>query len=268
MPAYNYTYALNQLVEGTMLQNASSTRGAMWLNVRGFEPSAVPFIQQNLGVHSLDAYDELRQVAGLAMMAAQYKLYGDLIYLYSLFGMNAAFGASSVEGAAMKEVLWRAATGCASLQCDGRDAVTIPTHLLSLYASTSTCPSLSRVYEEFTASWANATTRLRIMRTLDEEPESSSPTTNSTITPQAASIVTCSGLVTLLKDGRMSPKYGGPRSVCYSSCCIKWTGNGVFHWADILPTIQTFCLNRAVANTRLDPVPTIHCVVAYPGIAI
>ncbi|KAI5293964.1 hypothetical protein KEM56_005938, partial [Ascosphaera pollenicola] len=87
--AYNYTFALSELANGSMSQNASSTPGAMWLNVRGFSPDELPYIQNNLGVHSLDAYDELRMVAALAIMAAKYKRYGDLVYLYSLFEMNA-----------------------------------------------------------------------------------------------------------------------------------------------------------------------------------
>ncbi|KZZ90041.1 hypothetical protein AAP_03991 [Ascosphaera apis ARSEF 7405] len=250
--AYNYTFALRELANGTMPQNASTTPGAMWLNVRGYSPDELPYIQNNLGVHSLDAYDEMRMVAALAIMAAKFQRYGDLVYLYSLFEMNAAFGSSGVDKPAMRDALWKGATGCplngdcgnilTSNDGTGSDSGS-SSYLLDLYASTSTSAMLSRVYEEFKGS--NSTSRTPTQR--QHGPVDDYNTTIS----HAASLMTCSGLLTLLKDGRMSPRYGGPRSVCYSNCCLSWTGNAVFQWADVMPDIQQYCLDEPTPGTTL-----------------
>ena len=61
----------------------------MWLNVTGFAPDKLPYIQHDVGIWSLDNPVPLEVIAGLTKTAAGMGKWGDLVFLYNVFSMNA-----------------------------------------------------------------------------------------------------------------------------------------------------------------------------------
>ncbi|KAI5295489.1 hypothetical protein KEM55_006181, partial [Ascosphaera atra] len=255
--ALEYTSALCSLANGTFAQNSTTAPGALWLNARGFNPTLLPNLQENVGVHTLDAYDELRTVVSLALTAAKYQKLGDIIYLFSLFRLNANFGMSSVDNEAMLDALWMGAKG-GKLTDSSSKAASSKTkrkentedYLLDLYIATSTSPRLANVYKEF-KGW-NQTTYATTYKEKAEQGNVHSSYEDDV--GNGAPLISCSALLGLLKQGVASPRYGGPRSVCYAGCCLSWSTDAVFDWKDVSPDVHRYCLEDPSPGTTMQQI--------------
>lgn len=127
----SYADSLKALSYGNVALQGNSS-GTVWLNVTGFAVDKLPHIQENLGVYSLDNLEPLRILAGLAKTAASKGQYGDLVYLFSAFAMNAHGDHVKASSDAMQQVLFKAVTPSNSNSPDQS--------LIELYSDTCSSP--------------------------------------------------------------------------------------------------------------------------------
>ncbi|KAF2113505.1 hypothetical protein BDV96DRAFT_113146 [Lophiotrema nucula] len=132
----DYIEKLSTLSEGTVTQGNSS--GIVWLNVTGFAPEKLPYIQQDLGIFTYDNLEGLKTTASLAATAASNFHYGDLVYFFNAFAMNAFNPYIDISSEEMEQALLAAVRPANS---------SLPDHILiDLYADTSSISSLREAF--------------------------------------------------------------------------------------------------------------------------
>lgn len=87
----SYEDSVKSLAYGNVAINGSSS-GEIWLNVTGFAVDKLPYIQHDMGIHTLDNLEPLNVIAGLTKTAATRGQWGDIVFLYNAFAMNAYVG--------------------------------------------------------------------------------------------------------------------------------------------------------------------------------
>ncbi|KAB8263159.1 hypothetical protein BDV32DRAFT_156655 [Aspergillus pseudonomiae] len=135
----SYDDSIQALAYGNIATSVES-RGYAWLNIAGFAETELPHIQADVGIHSLDNACELQVIANLVQSAARRGLWGDLVFLYNIFSMNAHPAYANVASTQMQTSLLDAVRGKGSTG-SGPDE-----RLIELYASTSSAPDLEAAY--------------------------------------------------------------------------------------------------------------------------
>lgn len=219
-----YEDSITALAYGNVAAN-ESTPGEVWLNVTGFAPDKLPHIQDNLGIYTFDNLNPLKTVAGLALEAAKRGQYGDVVFLYNAFAVNAYIDNIKVASDEMKEGLLSAVTGQNGTQADP--------NLVDLYARTS---SSKFVADAFDSLKGGKKERSGISR------RDGSPVCDS---KHQALKSACKSLISSL-SGNITWKSGGPRSACKYGCCISWSANATFQYDD-LTNASTICLKACLS---------------------
>jgi len=136
----NYIQQLNTFSEGSMDTQGSTeaNRGVAWLNVTGYAPDKLPYIQKDLGIYTRDNINGLKAAANLAATAASHAKYGDLVYLFNVFAMNGFGPYAQISSNEMQQGLLAAVTPHGSSTPDQE--------LIELYANTSSISSLREAF--------------------------------------------------------------------------------------------------------------------------
>lgn len=225
-----YEDSLHALAYGNVALQGNSS-GTVWFNVTGYAPDKLPYIQHDLGIHSLDNKEPLQILAGLAKLAASKSKYGDLVYLYNAFAMNSYADHIKVSSEELQEGLLVAVTPPGSKTPDQV--------LIKLYAATSSSTYISEAFLGLEG------------KTLEVAAPSGSVekrwTRETCSSAHKALKSACRNLISQL-SGNITVKTGGPRSVCYQGCCVSWSANATFQYRN-LTNAANFCVNACGAAT-------------------
>lgn len=214
----SYEDSIHALSYGNVaLQGKSS--GEIWLNVTGFQPDSLPYIQKDIGLLTLDNLEPLAAIAGLAQEAANKRQWGDLVFLSSAFEMNAFAEYVRASSEEMQEGLLVAVTGDSTTGAN--------TTLIELYADTSSSAYLKEAFLKL----HNASAATQSKRWLKEYCQRGHKAAKSA----------CRDLVENLA-GNITVKKGGPRDVCAAGCCISWSANATFEFRN-LTNAANYCLS-------------------------
>jgi len=227
----SYEDSINALAYGNVaLQGDSSdstTPGEVWLNVTGFAVNKLPYIQHDLGIMSLDNPVPLEIIADLAKTAAGKGKWGDLVFLYNVFSMNAFEEYAKVTSEQMQYGLLVAVTGKNNTKPD--------ISLIDLYASTSSSVYLSDAFNSLKT----------------ESKSSKRWTSEFCSSAHRAASSACQSLIQSI-TGSVTVKTGGPRSICRSGCCISWSANATFQYQN-LTNAANYCMSLcATANVSCE----------------
>ncbi|KAI9741575.1 MAG: hypothetical protein M1818_004381 [Claussenomyces sp. TS43310] len=216
----DYADSINALAYGNVkLQGNSSSE--VWLNVTGFAPDKLPYIQDDVGLFTLDNAEPLIVVAGLAKTAASTGKWGDLVFLYNVFVMNGFADYAKVSSEQMQEGLLKAVTGKNETEPD--------IALVELYASTSSSEYLSEAFD-------NLKTKSLTKRWTSEFCSNA----------HKAATSACKSLIQSI-SGSVTMKSGGPRSICAKGCCISWSANATFQYQN-LTNAANYCISGCATS--------------------
>ena len=233
----DYADSLQALSYGNVAMQGNSS-GTVWLNVTGFAADKLPYIQNDLGIMSLDNLEPLQILAGLAETAASKGQYGDLVYLYTAFAMNGYADNVKVSSDEVQQGLLMAVTPPNSNTPDQA--------LIKLYAGTST----SYISQAFLGlqgqTLATATSTTTVIATSNSFPEKRWTKETCSNAHKAAKSA-CRALIFKL-SGNMAMKTGGPRSICYQGCCVSWSANATFQYQN-LTNAANYCVNACGSAT-------------------
>ena len=225
-----YADSLHALSYGNVAMQGNSS-GTVWLNVTGFAPDKLPYIQHDLGIISLDNLEPLQILAGLAATAASKGQYGDLVYLYTAFAMNGHADHVKVSSDELKQGLLKAVTPPNS---NTPDQV-----LIKLYAGTSSSSYISQAFLGLQGPTLAPPT--------PPSGRAKRWTTENSSSPHKAAKSACRNLISKL-SGNITVKTGGPRSICYQGCCVSWSANATFQYQN-LTNAANYCVNACGAAT-------------------
>lgn len=238
----NYADSLQALSYGNVAMQGNSS-GTVWLNVTGFAADKLPYIQNDLGIMSLDNLEPLQILAGLAKTAASNGQYGDLVYLYTAFAMNGHADNVKVSSDEMQQGLLMAVTP--------PNLNTPDQTLIKLYAGTSSSSYISQAFLGLQGQMLATATST----TSDASTSTTTATFNSSLekrwtkercsTAYKAAKSACQALISELDA---TVKTGGPRSICYQNCCISWSANATFQLRN-LTNAANYCVNACSSAT-------------------
>lgn len=252
----SYNDSIQALAYGNIATSSVESSGDVLLNITGFAETELPHIQTEMGIHSLDNARELQVIANLAQSAASKALWGDLVFLYNVFSMNAYPAYANVTSTQMQAGLLEAVRGKGATG-SGPDE-----RLIELYASTSSAPGLEAAYRALPAQYNTqqqqqqqqsqaATSSLEAA-----EPASTTAAVDKRAADWTRNQIVCSaahvavGAACIALFGRIqtnaSWKSGGPRDICYQGCCISWSANATFQIENLYNDAQrcyNACLN-------------------------
>lgn len=226
----DYAGSLQAFSYGNVALPDNST-GAAWFNVSNFALDNLPYIQVDLGIFSLDNFASLQLIVDLAETAALNGQYGDFVYLYNAFALNAHADNVKVSSKAMHQGLLSAVTP-ADLNDPDQD-------LIKLYADTSS-PYISQTFLGLT------------VQTLATVPGPSKSSPRKRYTGQVcddkhqAYRPTCNDLIDILRDNP-TIKGGSPRDICFTGCCISWSKFAAFQYENLVPAAD-LCLSYCTGN--------------------
>lgn len=229
---FDYADSLQALSYGNVAMQGNSS-GTVWLNVTGFAADKLPYIQNDLGIMSLDNREPLQILAGLAETAASKGQYGDLVYLYTAFAMNGHGEHVKVSSDEMQHGLLKAVTPPNSKIPDQG--------LIKLYAGTSSSSYISQAFLGLhgqTLATATATSKSSPEKRWTKETCSNA---------HKAAKSACRTLISKL-SGNVTVKTGGPRSICYQGCCVSWSANATFQYQN-LTNAANYCVNACSSAT-------------------
>ncbi|KAI5303185.1 hypothetical protein KEM56_007821 [Ascosphaera pollenicola] len=198
---------------------ANASEGIVWLNITGFAPEKLPHVQNDQGIHTLDNFETLKDIAGLAQTAATNGQYGDLIFLHSAFQMNGYHEYLNTSSANMQEALLDAITDEASGEVDQS--------LADLYASTSSSKELADAFKTLKAANGDQLRKRWYKETCSKAHKAA---TNA-----------CRHLLNNVSVNA-TWKAGGPRNICKYGCCISWSANATFQVKNLTNAAQ-YCIN-------------------------
>ncbi|RAH63307.1 hypothetical protein BO85DRAFT_444601 [Aspergillus piperis CBS 112811] len=246
----SYSDSIQALAFGNIATSSVESRGDVWLNITGFAGIELPHIETVVGIHSLDNARELNVIANLAQSAASQALWGDVVFLYNVFSMNAYPSNANVTNAQMQAGLLDAVSGD-----NGPEE-----SLIELYASTSSASSLGAAYRALTSQNNNQQQSTATI----SSPVAAEPTFTPTaavdkremdwsrnqIVCSAAHVAAGAACIALLGRVRVdgSWKTGGPRNICYKDCCISWSANATFQIENLYNDAQR-CYNACLTVT-------------------
>jgi hypothetical protein len=225
----NYADSIHALAYGNVATSSVDSRGDVWLNITGFAVNELPYIQEAVGITSLDNARELQVIAGLVNTAASQQQWGDVVFLYNVFSMNAHPEFASVASPQMQAGLLDAVRDRTSNA--GPDD-----RLIELYASTSSSPSLVEAFRALPDQYAKSQVKVGLSTVPATEPSATAVAKREAnidrnrVVCSAAHVAVASACIALLGRIRLdtSWKSGGPRDVCYNGCCISWSVNATF----------------------------------------
>jgi hypothetical protein len=222
----SYEDSITALASGNVVAQPSfqpsAEPGEVWLNVSGFAPEKLPNIQRDVGMASFDNAVPLEIVAGLTKIAAIKSQWGDIVFLYNVFSMNAFPAYVNVSSREMKYGLLRAVTG----EHNGE----VNTTLVDLYARTSSSVYLSDAFKNLKTE----------PRTLFNTPARKVFAWIYCDNQNMASTTDCLSVIQRV-TGVYTWKSGGPRSICEDGCCISWSADATFQW-DNLNEAANLCM--------------------------
>ena len=218
----SYEDSIHALAYGNVALQGNSS-GTVWLNFTGFAPQQLPTIQKDVGLFTYDNAEALDAVTGLAKIAASKGQYGDLVYLYNVFSMNAFADYAHVASEEMQAGLLAAVTLANSTTPDAQ--------LVELYANTSSSPFLREAFQGLPKT-SNAKGRW---------------VSEACSSAHKAAKSACYALINNV-SGNATWKSGGPRSICRSGCCISWSANATFQ-IENLTNAANYCVQACSGVT-------------------
>ncbi|KAG6038228.1 hypothetical protein E4U41_004421 [Claviceps citrina] len=212
----DYAGSIHALSFGNVDTKGTSS-GEVWFNVTGFKPDKLPHIQQDVGIYTMDNLDSLKTIAGWGSRRPS-KANGAT-------SMNGHADYAKASSAQMREGLLAAVTK--------PDRSGVDSDLIDVYVKTSSSPLLAEAY--------NA---LRTSPVPSVEPRWYREACDSA--HQAAK----SACRTLIENIHFNAtvKSGGPRSICYSGCCISWSANATFELQNLY-NAANYCVNACGTAT-------------------
>ncbi|MCJ1262350.1 hypothetical protein MMC22_002220 [Lobaria immixta] len=237
----NYADSLQALSYGNVALQGNSS-GTVWLNVTGFAADKLPYIQNDLGIMSLDNLEPLGILAGLAETAASKGQYGDLVYLYTAFAMNGHADHVKVSSDQMRQGLLIAVTPPNSNTPDQG--------LIKLYAGTCSSSYISQAFlglQSQTLATATSTTDASTATATSNSSLEKRWTKEKCSNAHKAAKSACRALISKL-SGNVTLKTGGPRSICYQGCCVSWSANATFQYQN-LTNAANYCVNACGSAT-------------------
>lgn len=214
----DYSGSISALSYGNVHMQGN-TPGIVWFNVSNFAIDKLPNIQNDLGVYTLDNIHALKTIAGLAAVAAQEQRWGDIVYLYNAFSMNAHIDYTTANSTEMHHGLLAAVLKA--------DKSGVDLDLIDLYIKTSSSPYL---VEAFTSLYTSAI-----------EPLTRRWWKQVCSGAHQAAKSACRNLADQIRFNA-SIKTGGPRSICRGGCCISWSANATFRLQDLYPAAN-YCIS-------------------------
>jgi hypothetical protein len=210
------------------------------------ERNELPYIQEAVGITSLDNARELQVITGLVNTAASQQQWGDVVFLYNVFSMNAHPEFASVASPQMQAGLLDAVRDRASNA--GPDD-----RLIELYASTSSSPSLVEAFRALPDQYAKSQVKVGLSTVPATEPSATAVAKREAhidrnrVVRSAAHVAVASACIALLGRIRLdtSWKSGGPRDICYNGCCISWSVNATFQIENLYNASQS-CYSACV----------------------
>jgi hypothetical protein len=165
----SYKDSIHALANGNVAASHVESCGDVWLNITGFAVNELPHIQESVGITSLDNAHQLQVIAELVQTAVSQEHWGDVVFLYNVFSMNAHPEFASVASPQMQAGLLDAVTDKASNA--GPDD-----RLIELYASTSSSPSLVEAFRALPKQYSEHQVEVDV---------STVPATDPSVTPVA-----------------------------------------------------------------------------------
>ncbi|KAF5861260.1 hypothetical protein ETB97_000452 [Aspergillus alliaceus] len=246
----SYKDSIQALAYGNIATSSVESSGDAWLNITGFAETELPQIQTVVGIHSLDNARELQVIANLAQSAASQALWGDLVFLYNVFSMNAYPAYANVTSTQMQAGLLGAVSGESGPE----------ESLIELYASTSSAPGLGAAYRALPSQYnkqqqskpaiLSPVAAVPTMTTTAAVDKREMDWTRNQIVCSAAHVAVGAACIALLGRIRIdgSWKSGGPRNICYEGCCISWSANATFQIENLYNDAQrcySVCVNAS-----------------------
>lgn len=205
--ALSYQTHIGALATGNMTTHKGKSTGEAWFNVTAANADKLPNIQGDVGIMSMDNFAALEAIADLAQVAMTNGMWGDVVYLFNAFTMNAYSRHLVVSSDQMRHGLLQAVMG--------DDEVHPNINLIDLYASTSTSIQLANAF--------NA------LKTVTVEVKRGNPTCDG---KHAANKGECEHLADEVQF-MASIRRGGGRNKCNGSCCISWSVNATFRMSEL-----------------------------------
>ncbi|KAF4239480.1 hypothetical protein CNMCM8980_001668 [Aspergillus fumigatiaffinis] len=242
----SYADSIHALAYGNVAASPVDSRGDVWLNITGFAVNELPYMQEAVGITSLDNARELQVIAGLVKTAASQQHWGDVVFLYNVFSMNAHPEFASIASPQMQAGLLDAVRDRNSNS--GPDD-----RLIELYASTSSSSSLAEAFRALPDQYAKRQVTVGPSTVPATEPSASAVAKREAnidrnrIVCSAIHVAVASACIALLGRIRIdaSWKSGGPRNICYSGCCISWSANATFQIENLYNASQS-CYSACV----------------------
>ncbi|KZZ93926.1 hypothetical protein AAP_02019 [Ascosphaera apis ARSEF 7405] len=220
----SYKEHITALASGDVVA-ATASEGVVWLNITGFAPDKLPHIQDDMGVHTMDNLEPLKNIASLAQTAAKGGQYGDIVFLYSAFAMNAHYEYLNVSSPEMQEALLNAVVDQSTSQVDSS--------LADLYSSTSSTKELADAFKS--------------LKSVKLDPRGKRWTKEVCSNAHKAAKSACQSLLSNVRFNA-TVKSGGPRNICKFGCCISWSANATFQIQN-LTSAANYCINACGSST-------------------
>ncbi|QPH11857.1 hypothetical protein C2857_003782 [Epichloe festucae Fl1] len=191
--------AVQALVSDGSLGMQDESAAQVWFKASGLAPEHLPRIQEDVSLYTHDRGESLKAIADLGAAAAKAGAWGDVVYLFNVFSMNAHAEHAKVTSPQMRELLLAAVT-----KADGSGVDPV---LIKRYAKTSSSPALA---EAFKALGTNTVTL--ISRDVQ-------PTCEKDFQVDMAD---CQTLMAQIEDKNSHPAYSEIN--CYKTCCMSFFG--------------------------------------------
>ncbi|PGH14834.1 hypothetical protein AJ80_05760 [Polytolypa hystricis UAMH7299] len=200
---------------------ATDTKGVVYFTSPAFKADKLPHINLGVGVQSLDNLNALQSIGGLAEKAAKDGKWGDVVYLYNAFLLNGYNDSIALTSEAIQDGLTEAVNGDSAL--------------IDLYRGTSSSTDLANAFENLAKQPTRKVKRWDAI-TCDNANQ--------------ANAGHCNTLLAAIQ-GDSSPKSGGPRNMCYSSCCISWSRDAYFQTQHLYNAARE-AMNRCSLNNLVS----------------
>ncbi|KAE8344150.1 hypothetical protein BDV24DRAFT_149087 [Aspergillus arachidicola] len=231
----SYNDSIQALAYGNIATSSVESSSDVWLNITGFAETELPHIQTDVGIHSLDNARELQVIANMVQSAAREGLWGDLVFLYNIFSMNAYPAYANV-----------------AMRGKGSPGSGPDKRLIELYASTSSAPGLEAAYRALPAQY---NTQQQQQQQQQQNQAATSPlvaveptSTTAAVDKRAAdwdrNQIVCSAAHVAVGAACIAL----PRDICYQGCCISWSANATFQIENLYNDAQrcyNVCLNAS-----------------------
>ncbi|KAG5986617.1 hypothetical protein E4U54_005343 [Claviceps lovelessii] len=226
----SYDSSIHELSYGNLNRPSDPpSSGEIWFSVKDFPADKVPYIQQDVGIYTLDNLEPLKAIVQLSHKAAEQGKWGDVVFLHNVFSMNGHREYARATSPEMRQGLLAAVTK--------PDKSGVDMDLIDTYVRTSSSPVLMAAFNalrttpvqqsDLAARWAR----------------------ESCGSNHLATKSSCRALIELIQFNATWTS-GGPRNICRNGCCISWSANATF-MVENLYNAANYCV-RACGSAKVS----------------